>query len=97
MPRLSLLTDVSSQDIFDLLLLEATFDHQASTAVNRTSGAEFSKQVLNDMLWLSMHLFANVGDIGENAAFVAVAHHARRRNGVTLFTRPGEARVGVIE
>lgn len=54
------LTDVSSQHILDLLLLEATSDDKPTRTINGTGGTQFSKQVLDDMFWLPMHPFADI-------------------------------------
>ena len=40
-----LLTDISSQNVLDLFLLETTLDDQTSASVDGTARTQFSKQI----------------------------------------------------
>jgi hypothetical protein len=39
----NLFTDISTQDVFDLLLLESTLDDQALRTIHRPGGTQFGK------------------------------------------------------
>ena len=77
-------TDVSTKDMFDLFLLETTLDDEAPRAVDGAGGTHFREHVLDDVLGLPVHTFADVGDVGEDGLLVAFTCELRRRNGVTF-------------
>ena len=70
--------------MLDLFLLEATLDDETTRAVDGTSGTHFGEHVLDDVLGLPVHTFADVGDVGEDRLLVAFTCELRRRNGVTF-------------
>ena len=72
-------TDVPTQNVFDLLLLEATLDDKATGAVNGASGTHFREHVLDDVLRLPMHTSADLGDVGEDG-LLALSHDLRGRD-----------------
>lgn len=49
------------------------------------------------MLWLAMHASADVGDVGEDATFVAFAMDGRRGDGVSFAAGGEERRVLSME
>ena len=51
------LTNIPSQNVFDLFLLETTFDDEAACAVYAACGTHFGKQELDDMFRLR-HIYA---------------------------------------
>ena len=65
------LTNISSKNVFDLLLLKPPLDDQSSRPVNAAIRSQLSEQELSDMLVLPLHSLANVGNVGENGLFVA--------------------------
>ena len=75
--------------MLDLLLLETTLDDKASRAVDGAGGTHFREHVLDDVLGLPVHTFADVGDVGEDGLLVAFTCELRRRNCVT-FASGGE-------
>ena len=78
------LTDVPTEDMLDLLLLEATLDNETAGTVDRAGGTHFREHVLDDVLGLPVHTFADVGDVGEDGLLVAFTCELRRRDGVTF-------------
>ena len=77
-------TDVTTQNVLDLLLLETTLDDKAPRAVDGAGGTHFREHVLDDVLGLPVHTFADVGDVGEDGLLVAFTCELRRRNCVTF-------------
>lgn len=59
------LLDVSTEDVLDLLGLEATLDDQLRVSVNGTTGTQLSEQKVQQMLLLSVQHFANLCEVGE--------------------------------
>jgi len=47
-----ILTHVPTEDVFDLFLLETTFDDETSSTVNTSRSTHFGKEVLDDVLGL---------------------------------------------
>ena len=86
-------TDVTTKDIFNLFLLEATFDNQTARSIHRPSRTHFCKHKLNDVLWLPMHSFANIWDIGEDRFLVSFSHDLWGSNGVTFGAGREEGRI----
>jgi hypothetical protein len=78
------LTDVFSDDVLNLLLLETTLDDQSSATVYGTTGTQLSEQVSSDVLLSSLHALADVGNVGEDSLSVAFSHTLRRGNLVAL-------------
>ena len=91
------LTDVSSQHVLDLLLLEFALDDETACAVDGSGGAHFSEEELDDVFGLSMHAFADVGHVGEDGLFVALAMDRGRCDGVALPGGVEERGVGGVE
>ena len=87
------LTDVSAQNVLDLLLLETTLDDKAPRAVDGAGGTHFREHVLDDMLWLPVHTFADIGDVGEDRLLVSFTEDLRGRDGVPLAGGREEGRV----
>lgn len=88
------LTDVLSQNVLKLLLLETTLDNQASATVNRTAGTQLSKQVGGDVLVGTLHALADVGNVGKDGLLVTLTHALRGRDLVALDAAQGV--VGVL-
>lgn len=81
---LQTLTDVFSDDVLNLLLLETTLDNQSSATINGTASTQLSKQIGGDVLLGSLHALADIGNVGENSFSVAFSHTLRRGNLVAL-------------
>jgi len=86
-------TDVTTKDVFDLFLLEATFDDQTARSVHRPSRTHFGKHELDDVLRLSVHSFTDVGNIGEDRFLVSFSHDLWRSNSVAFRTGREKGRV----
>ncbi|KAI6768341.1 hypothetical protein HG530_006350 [Fusarium avenaceum] len=78
------LTDVFSDDVLNLLLLETTLDDQSSATVYGTTGTQLSEQVSSNVLLSSLHALADIGNVGEDSLSVAFSHTLRRGNLVAL-------------
>lgn len=48
-----ILTHVPTEDVFDLFLLETTFDDEPSSTIDTSSRTHFCKEVLDNMLGLN--------------------------------------------
>lgn len=77
-------TDVSPQNVLDLLLLETTPDNQPPATIHTSSRTQLSEQVLNDMLRLPVHPLADITDVGEDTLLVSFPVNARRGDRVPL-------------
>ena len=80
------LTDVTSEHVFDLFLLEAAFDNKTTGPVHRPGCTHFSEHELDDMLWLSVHSFTDIGDVGEDRFLVSFSHDLWGSNCVAFCT-----------
>lgn len=80
--------NVPSQDVFDLFLLEPSLDDEPAGAVDRAGGAQLGKEELDDVLWLSVHLFADVGNVGKDRPLWAFSLDVGGRDGVPLLAAP---------
>jgi len=65
-----ILHDVSTQNVFDLLLLETTLDDETLASINTTTGTQLSKEVRGDVLIGSLHALADLRDVGEDGLLV---------------------------
>ena len=86
-------TDVPTQNVFDLLLLEATFDDKTPRTVDGSGRTHFCEHVLDDMLRLPVHTFADIGDVRKDGLLVSFTKDLRRRDGVPLAGGREEGRV----
>ena len=86
-------TNVPTENVFDLLLLEATLDDKTTRTINGAGGTHFCEHVLDNMLRLPVHTFAYVGDIGEDRLLVSFTEDLRGRDGVPLAGGREEGRV----
>ena len=77
-------TDVPTKDVFDLFLLEATFNNQTARSVHRPGCTHFCKHELDDVLRLPVHSFTDIGNVGEDRFLVSFSHDLRRSNGVAF-------------
>lgn len=64
--------------------MEATLDDELTAAGDGASCAQFGEQELDYVLGLTVHLFANVANVGKDRSLVAFAKHLRRRERVLL-------------
>lgn len=71
-------TDIPSQNILDLFLLESTFDDQSTSTIDGTSRSHLCEQELDDVFRLPMHSLADVSDVCEDGFFVAFSVDGRR-------------------
>ena len=90
-------TDIPTEDVLDLLLLEATLDDKTAGSIDGAGGTHFGEHVLDDMLWLPVHTFADIGDVGEDRLLVSLAQDLRRRDGVPLAGRGEQGGVGCVQ
>lgn len=86
-------TDVSSQDILDLLLLEPTTDDQPPAAVHAARGAHLREHKRNDVLGLAVHAPTDITNVCEYGTLVSIPMDRGRRESVPL--RTGERESGV--
>lgn len=70
--------------MLDLFLLEATLDDKAPGTIHRAGGTHLGEHVLNDVLRLPVHTFADIGDVGKDGLLVAVTQKLWRRDRVPL-------------
>lgn len=87
-------TDISSEDVLNLLLLETTLDNQTSGTVDTSAGTQFGEQELHNVVVRTLHTLADIGNVGENGTTVTFTQTLRRRDLVRLGTA-GE-HVGVV-
>jgi hypothetical protein len=64
------LTNVTTQDVFDLFLLKATFDDQVPVPVHTTTRSQFGKQELDHVFRLPMHFFTDLGYVRPDGPLV---------------------------
>lgn len=83
--------------MLDLLLLEATLDDQTPRTVHRASGTHLSEHVLDNVLRLPVHTFADIGDVGKDGLLVAITQKLWRRDRVPLANGGEEGGVGCME
>lgn len=70
-------TDISPQHVFNLLLLETTFDDETPAAVDGAAGSQFGKQVGCNVLVGPLHPLANLGNVGKDGLLVTFAQALR--------------------
>lgn len=87
-------TDISSEDVLNLLLLETTLDNQTSSTVDTSAGTQFGEQELHNVVVRTLHTLADIGDVGENGTTVTFTQTLRRRDLVRL--GPAGEHVGVV-
>ena len=78
------LTDVMSQDVLDLLLLELASDNETTSPIDRARCTQLGKQILNGVFRWSVHTLADVGDVGEHGLLVSFSGYLRRCNHIAL-------------
>ena len=77
-------TDVTTKNVFDLFLLEATFDDQTTGSVHRPGSTHFGEHELDDVLRLPVHSFTDIGNIGEDRLLVSFSHDLWGSNSVAF-------------
>ena len=87
------LTNISPENVLNLLLLETTLDDQSPGTVNGARSTQFSKQELSDVLVGPLHALANLGNVCENGLLVAFTQTLGRRDLVALAAARGKVRV----
>ena len=90
-------TDVTTEDILDLLLLESAFDDQTARPIHRPGRTHFGEHELNNVLRLSVHSFTDIGDIGEDRFLVSFSHDLWGSDGVPFGARGEKSRVRGME
>lgn len=78
------LTNIPPQYILNLLRLESSLDYQPVTTIYRSYRSQLSKEILHDVVWLSMHPLANVDQIGKGSLLGSISSDLRRDNCVLL-------------
>lgn len=77
-------TDISSQDVLNLLLLETTLNDQTPATVDTAAGTQFGEQELHDVVVRTLHTLADVGDVREDGTTVTFTQTLRRRDLIRL-------------
>lgn len=72
------LTNISSQDVLNLLLLEATLDDQPSRTIHAARRTQLGEQELRNMFVGPLHAPADLRDVGEYGLLVAFPETLRR-------------------
>ena len=106
-------TKVSSQNVFDLFLLETTFDNEAACTIDTSSCTHFGEEELDNVFGLcitsqrciphqmraataathlSVHLLANLGNVGKDGFFVSFSEQLWWSDGVPFSRSRGEER-----
>ena len=86
-------TDITPQDVLNLLLLETTLDNETSGSVNRAVRTHFSKHELNNVFRRSVHPLANITHIRKHGLLVPFTKNLRGCDGVPLAGGREEGRV----
>ena len=72
------ITDIASQDVLQLFLLEFTPNDQPLAAIDRPTGTQFGKQELRDVLIETLHTLADIADVGKDSLLITLTQHLRR-------------------
>ena len=80
-------TDITPQDVLNLLLLETTLDNETSGSVNRAVRTHFSKHELNNVFRRSVHPLANITHIRKHGLLVPFTENLRGSNSVSFPNR----------
>ena len=91
------LTDVPTEDMLDLLLLEASLDNETAGTFDRAGGTHFREHVLDDVLGLAMHTLADIRDVCEDGLLIAFTQNLGRRNRVPLPCGREQCGVGCVQ
>jgi len=91
------LTDISSQNVLQLLLLETTLDNKLTLTSDGTRGTQFGEQELSNVLIGSLHAATDFGNVGKNGLLVSFAQALRGRDLVRLAAARGKIGVVVVE
>lgn len=75
-------TNVSPQNVLHVLLGVTTLDDESVRTIDRTTRSQLGKEERNDVLVLSVHLLANVGQVGKDRLLVTLSKHLRGSNRV---------------
>lgn len=89
------LTNVSAQNVLNLLLLEATLDDKASATVDGTRGTQLSEQELGNVLIGTLHALADLGNVGEDGLLVTFTQTLGRRDLVALHSTATKVGVAI--
>ena len=73
-------TNISPQDILNLLLLKPALDDQSPATVHTPTSSQFRKQELHNVVFRPFHPLADVGYIGKNGPSIAFTQALGRRN-----------------
>ena len=94
MPRDCKPTDISPQDVLNLLLLKPPLDDQAPRPVNTARRTQFSEQELCNMLIRPFHPPADLSNVGEYGLLVPFPKTLWRRDLVA--SRATRQHIGVM-
>lgn len=86
------LTDILLQHVFDILLGVSTLDHQTVGPVHTSTRTQFGIDEFDEVLRLSSHTSADIGNVGEHGLLCAFSVDLGRYQG-ELFLVTGEFRV----
>ena len=78
-------TNVLSQHILNLLIVIPPLHNQPLTTVNRPLRTQLRVQELDNVLGLTAHSPANIGNVGKHGLFRALACDLGRDHGVSAF------------
>lgn len=75
-----MLTNIFSEDVFDVLLLQTSLDDQTTGTVNTTTRTQFCEEEAHDMVFGAAHAAADFLDVRENRLSVSFTQTLRRRD-----------------
>lgn len=90
-------TNVSPEDMLDLLLLEATLDDEARRTIDGASRSHFGEHELDDVLGLPVHPLTDIGDVGKDCLLIALTSELRGCDRVPPACGGKEGRVCSVE
>jgi hypothetical protein len=89
-------TDIPPQDILHALLRIPSLDNQPLVTVHTSTRSQLGEQELHDVLGLTVHALADLGQVGKDRLFGTFSVDLRRRDG-ELFTVTSELGVVGVE
>jgi hypothetical protein len=89
-------TNVPTQHMLDLLLLEPALDDQSRRAVHGPGRTHLGEHELDDVLRLPVHPFTDVADVREDRLLVALTSERGRSDRVPFAARVEQGGVGGV-
>lgn len=91
------LTNIPSENVLDLLLLESTLDDQSSATIHGSTGTQLSEQELRNVLVRPLHPLTDVRNVGEDGLLVSFTEALWRWDLVALAAARGKVRMRVVQ